>query len=165
MAFHQVSLFAVRGLDRSVAVFAFQVTAFTSVAGNLGTGYLLDHVSPRQVLALLLALLAVSMVLLQSMTTPWEAMLYATLWGVTSGAFRVVDATVWAKYFGRRHLGSIRGATMIGTVGGAALGAYPLGLSYDLTGNYGAALTMLLVLPAAIALLSFFIKRPATTPS
>lgn len=164
MVFHQTSLFVVRGLDRSVAVYAFQVTAFTSVLGNLGTGYLLDRISPRQVLALLLAALVAGMLLVQTMTTVWEAMIYATLWGTTSGAFRVVDATVWAKYFGRRHLGSIRGATMIGTVGGAALGAYPLGLSYDLTGSYGPALTALLVLPAAIALLSFTIKRPAAKP-
>ncbi len=165
MVFHQTSLFAVRGLDRSVAVFAFQVTAFTSIVGNLGTGYLLDRISPRQVLALQLATLVACMLLVQSMTAPWQAMLYATLWGMTSGAFRVVDATVWAKYFGRRHLGAIRGATMIGTVGGAALGPYPLGLSYDLTGSYAPALTLLLVLPAAIAVLSFVVKRPAGKPA
>ena len=85
--------------------------------------------------------------------------------GLTTGSFRVMDATVWAKYFGRLHLGSIRGATMIGTVGGTALGAYVLGLSYDFTGGYAVALCTLLALPIAITIASFIIKRPPTRQS
>jgi hypothetical protein len=82
--------------------------------------------------------------------------------GLTAGSFRVLDATVWARYFGRLHLGSIRGATMIGTVGGTALGTYILGLGYDLTGDYDAALYLLLSLPILIAIASFIVKRPPT---
>jgi hypothetical protein len=52
---------------------------------------------------------------------------------------------------------------MLGTVGGTALGAYPLGLSYDLTGSYGPALLALLTLPAAIAVLAFMTRRPDRT--
>jgi hypothetical protein len=71
-----------------------------------------------------------------------------------------MDSTVWAKYFGRLHLGKIRGATMIGTLGGTAFGAYPLGLSYDLTGSYATALLALLVFPFSITLAAFFVRRP-----
>jgi hypothetical protein len=71
-----------------------------------------------------------------------------------------MDATVWARYFGRLHIGSIRGATMVGTVGGTALGSYLLGLAFDLSGHYDTALILLLVLPIAITVASFIIKRP-----
>ena len=71
-----------------------------------------------------------------------------------------MDSTVWAKYFGRRHLGSIRGATMVGSVGGTALGAYPLALSYDLAGSYSPALMALILLPIAISFSMIFVKRP-----
>jgi hypothetical protein len=49
---------------------------------------------------------------------------------------------------------------MIGTVGGTALGAFILGLSYDLTGSYSDALNLLLTLPLLIAIASFLVKRP-----
>jgi predicted MFS family arabinose efflux permease len=136
------------------------MTALFVVVGNLGMGYLMDRYSPRRLLQGALLVLGAAMLLVQMMSG-WAGLLaYTALNGLCSGSYRVIDATVWAKYFGRRHLGSIRGATMIGTVGGAALGAYPLGLSYDLTGSYAPALTALLLLPAAIILAAFWVKRP-----
>jgi len=160
LVFHQASLFAERGLSRDNAVTAFQVMAIVSIAGNLGMGYLLDRVSARLLLVLQLALLAAALLLLQVMNTSWIALLYAVLLGLTMGGNRVMDSTVWAKYFGRRHLGSIRGATMIGSVGGTALGAYPLGLSLDLTGSYSPALIALLVPLIVIGFAMLFVKRP-----
>ena len=162
MAFHQASLFATRGLDRDMAVLAFQLTAIFSIVGNLGVGYLLDRTSPRYLLVGQLICLLGTMLLVLRMNDLWGVVGYSALMGLVTGSFRVMDATVWANYFGRHHLGSIRGATMIGTVGGTALGAYPLGLSYDLTGSYAMALLTLLALPVAVAILSFWIKRPAT---
>ena len=160
MVFHQASLFAVRGMDRGMAVAGFQFTALFAIVGNLGMGYLIDRVSARRLLQVEMLLLAISMLLIQQMTGWGGVLLYGALTGLCSGGNRVIDTTVWAKYFGRRHLGAIRGATMIGTVGGAALGAYPLGLSYDLTASYNPALTALIVLPAAIALAAFWVQRP-----
>jgi MFS family permease len=163
MVFHQASLFAVHGLDRTMAVYAFQMTALFSIAGNLGTGVLLDRVSARRLLTVMMVMLAAAMLLVMTLNNLVEMVAYAALLGLVTGSYRVMDGTVWAKYFGRRYLGSIRGATMLGTVGGTALGAYPLGLSYDLTGSYGPALLALLTLPAAIAVLAFMTRRPDRT--
>jgi MFS family permease len=160
LVFHQTSLFEVRGLSREVAVSAFYVIAIFSVIGNLGMGWLLDRYRARLLLAITLFLLAATMVMVQIMSTPAEALLYGALYGLVSGAFRVIDAVVWAKYFGRLHLGSIRGAVMIGVVGGTALGPYPLGLSLDALGSYAPALTGLLILPIGIGLVALLIKRP-----
>jgi MFS family permease len=160
LVFHQLSLFEVRGFSRETAISGFRVMALFSVISNLGMGHLLDRYSARLLLCLLLLLLAAMMILVQVMNSPVEAFSYAALLGLVSGGFRVMDAVVWAKYYGRLHLGSIKGATMIGVIGGTALGAYPLGLSLDYTGSYGAALNSLLVLPLGIALVTRFIKRP-----
>jgi MFS family permease len=160
LVFHQVSLFEVRGLSREMAVSAFNVIAIFSVIGNLGMGWLLDRFQARLLLALTLFLLALTMVMIQVMATPAQGFVYGALCGLTSGGFRVIDAVVWAKYFGRLHLGSIRGAVMIGVVGGTALGPYPLGLSLDTLGSYAPALTGLLVLPVGIGLAALLIKRP-----
>ena len=160
LVFHQASLFAARGLSRSVAVTAFQVMAIVSILGNLLMGQLLDKVSARLLLVASLAIMAATVWLVQTMQTPAAAFLYAALAGLTMGGYRVMDATIWAKYFGRLHLGSIRGATMVGTVGGTAFGALPLGLSYDLTGGYTPALTAFMLLPLGISAMMIFVKRP-----
>jgi MFS family permease len=160
LVFHQTSLFEVRGLSRETAVNAFYVIAIFSVIGNLGMGWLLDRYRARLLLAITLFLLATTMVMVMVMSTPAEALIYGALNGLVSGAFRVIDAVVWAKYFGRLHLGSIRGAVMIGVVGGTALGPYPLGLSLDALGSYTPALLGLMILPLGIGLAALLIRRP-----
>jgi MFS family permease len=162
MVFHQTSLFQVHGIDGSLTVMAFQLQAFFAVIGNLGIGYLLDRFSSRRLLAVQMLCLIAMIVQMLTLHSTLGVIIYSALMGLISGSFRVMDATVWARYFGRLHLGSIRGATMIGTVGGTALGTYVLGLGYDLTGNYDAALYLLLCLPSLIAVASFIIKRPPT---
>ena len=161
LVFHQLSLFEARGLSRAVAVRNFQYVALFTVLGNLSSGPLLDRISPRKILATLMVLLAVQVLWLQLMTQPWHAILYALLFGMVGGSYRVVDSTVWANYFGRKHLGSIRGATMIGTLGGTAFGAYPLGLSYDYFGSYNPALNAFVVLPIVLAGVALVAARPA----
>jgi MFS family permease len=160
LVFHHLSLFEVRGLSRDLAVDIFKTVAFFSVVGNLAMGRLLDKFSARRLMALTLLMLVAAMILVQIMATPVQALVYGALLGLITGSYRVIDAVIWAKYFGRRYLGSIRGATMIGVVGGTALGAYPLGLSLDYLGSYTPVLTALLVLPLGSSLITFFIKPP-----
>lgn len=158
--FHQTSLFETQGLGREAAVRVFQMVALSSIIGNLAMGQLLDRFSARYVLAGLLTILSLTILLVQVMYLPIHGLLYGILMGLCSGSFRVIDNVIWAKYFGRRYLGSIRGVTMFGAIGGTALGAYPLGLSYDHFGSYRPALNGLLAIAITIAILAFFIKRP-----
>lgn len=160
LVFHQVSLFAVRGLSREISVTAFTIMAAFAVIGNLGLGRLLDKYSARLLLALVLGCLAGSMILVQVMATAWQAFLYAAFLGLASGSFRVMDSTVWAKYFGRRYLGQIKGMTAIGVIGSTSLGPYVMGASLDYLGSYNFALTGLLLLPLGSGLLAFFVQRP-----
>lgn len=160
LVFHQISLFEIRGLSRETAIGAFNVAALFSVAGNLSMGRMIDKLSARLMLALTLLLLALAVVLVQLMVTSTQAFVYAASIGLASGFYRVIDSVVWVKYYGRLHLGTIKGATMVGVLGGTAFGAYPLGLSLDYTGSYSWALNSFLMLPLIIAVLTFFVKRP-----
>jgi len=160
LVFHQISLFEARHLSRSTAIYAFNITALFSVVSNLGMGRLLDRYSARLLLSLTMLLLAGTMVMVQVMSAPWQGFVYAAMQGLVAGSFRVMDSTVWAKYFGRLHLGSIKGATMLGVIGATSLGPYPLGLSMDHFGSYTPVLTGLLALPLSIAALALFVNRP-----
>lgn len=165
LVFHQISLFEVRGLSRETAVVAFNITALFSAISNLGMGRLLDKYSARLLLSAVMLLLVLTMILVLVMHSPWQAFLYAAMQGLVSGSFRVMDATVWPKYFGRLHLGSIKGATMLGVIGATSLGPYPLGLSMDHFGSYAPVLGSLVVLPLAIAVLAMFVNRPEKSVS
>ncbi len=165
LVFHQTSLFETQGLGREAAVRVFQFMALFSIGGNLLMGQLLDRYSARYVLAGLLALISLMLITVQVMSTPLHGLGYGLLMGLCSGSFRVLDAVIWAKYYGRRHLGSIRGVTMFGAIGGTALGAYPLGFSFDHLGSYRPALNALLAIALTMMVIALFVKRPTKDPN
>ena len=164
IVFHQISIFEERGFDRSLAIHAFQIAAIFTVIGNLLMGRLLDVWSPRKLLTIQLTVLVMAMTLVMTMHAVWQAVLFGMLFGLISGSYRVMDSTVWANYFGRKHLGSIRGATMLGTLGGTAFGAYPLGLSHDYLGSFNPAIIALMALPLATAVMALWARRPDKAP-
>ncbi len=162
LAFHQVSLLGMRGLDQTAAVHTFQIVALVSVFSNFLMGRLIDSVSARLLISITLLMLVVLLGVVQWLHTMPQALIYGTLTGIASGGYRVLDSAVWPKYFGRRYLGSIKGVTLIGTLGGTALGPYPLGLSLDMLGSYAPALNALMAIPLILSVVVYFgIKRPA----
>ena len=69
---------------------------------------------------------------------------------------------MWPRYFGRKHIGSIQGTgQMIGVVG-ASLGPLPLGIAFDLFGDYQIMLLSLAFLPIVAGVLTQFLKEPTS---
>jgi MFS family permease len=160
LIFHHISLFEVRNLPRETAVTAFHIIAIFAAISNLGVGRLLDKLPPHLLLALSMVILAATILLVQFMSTILTSYIYAALLGVVSGSFRVIDATVWPKYFGRLHLGSIKGTTLLGITGATSLGPYVLGAGQDYLGSYTPVLMALLIIPFLVFIVSFFVKHP-----
>ncbi|HRJ43047.1 MAG: MFS transporter [Caldilineaceae bacterium] len=160
VVFHQVSLFAQRGFERASVIHVFQMVALFTVGGNLLFGKLLDWYTPRRLMTVALGALVLALLVVQWMFVPWHTVLFSGLMGFAGGAFRVLDASLWPHYYGRQHLGAIRGLTMMGTMGGTALGPYPLGLSYDFLGSYVPALWSFIGLLGAMALILVFLHPP-----
>jgi len=81
--------------------------------------------------------------------------------GMGWGGMIPLQEVIWAGYFGRRYLGSIRGVAMpIGMVMGASA---PLLSSYyyDVVGNYDGAITVIAGLNLASAVMILLVPRPA----
>jgi hypothetical protein len=68
--------------------------------------------------------------------------------------------TLWPSYFGRKHLGSIRGAGTIFMVIGSALGALPFGISKDITGDYNAAIFIMMGMSLMAFFMALALKKP-----
>jgi hypothetical protein len=85
---------------------------------------------------------------------------YAALRGASSAMWMVSADVAWPLYYGRKHLGSIRGVGFSLGVMGAALGPLPFGFAYDAFGEYSIAITSLLALPVLATVAILLVRAP-----
>lgn len=162
LTFHQISVMASRGLDSGVAASVFIAIGPCSLAGALTAGILVDRFPSRFVLAAVQVLLFISMLWVFIITSHLHALVYGAMLGFTGGLGMTAMTVVWANYYGRKHLGSIRGVGTASMVASAALGPLPFGYIFDATGSYELAILIFLIMPAACfvaAILAFPPKK------
>ena len=73
---------------------------------------------------------------------------------------RTVMSVIWAKYFGRRHLGSITGISYTVLTVASALGPMPMGIARDLLGSYNLVLNVSAVFPLLLGVITLFAREP-----
>lgn len=155
LAFNQVAILTDRGFPSSLAATTFAVESAVALPTTLLAGWLVDRFPVRIILMLGQVCLITAMLFLLVAQSPVLVLCYSAWRGASSGLWMVAADVAWPSYFGRKHLGSIRGVGFAVGVVGAAIGPIPFGLSFDLLGSYTAAIAGLLCLPllAAIAVL------------
>ena len=80
--------------------------------------------------------------------------------GLSAGFIMTIYTVIWPNYYGRLHLGSIRGVATSAMVAFAALGPLPFGWIFDLTGSYSRAILIFLILPSTCFTAAFLAHRP-----
>ncbi len=160
LSFHQISLLTGKGIQTGVATAVFGIIGPSQLLGTFIAGFMTDRFPNRHLLVAGQVLLAMTMLWTFLITSSWQALAYGALFGLSIGFMMNVSAVIWPNYYGRRHLGSIRGAAMAGTVAFAALGPLPFGLIYDMTGDYSLAILVLLALPASCAVAALLALPP-----
>ena len=161
LMFHHVSVMDSRGLDVVVAAFALSVIAPGALLGIVLAGFLCDKFSNRYVLAVCQIILAFAMLLILVMDGTWQAILYGFFLGLVTGGLMTTVAVIWPNYYGREHLGAIRGVFISGSVFFAALGPLSMGLLFDVSNNYTSAVLIFLALSAASAISAFIATPPS----
>ena len=78
------------------------------------------------------------------------------LLGIGVGGMQLLLRLTWADYYGRLHLGSIRGLTLPAQIGGQALGPIVAGFMFDATSGYKTPFTVfgIIVTFAAVVVLA-----------
>ena len=156
--FNLVSILSERSLAPGTAALVFTASSIVTLPASLTSGYLVDRLPSRYVLAVGQLLLATALAWLLFADSLVQAIFYGVVRGLMLGLWEVALDATWPAYFGRRHLGGIRGMTFGAEVVGAAIGPLPFGLIYDLLGGYSAVLAGVTLLPVAATvavLLSF----------
>ena len=160
LTFHIFSIFSDSGLSTAVTAFVFVPMAATAAGVQLVGGFLIDRVPVRLLLATALLLQVIVLVMAPFLGSVWLAYSYGMIAGVRGGLQLIVGNVVWAKYFGRLHLGSITGVVSTLTVGGSALGPMPFGIARDLLGSYTVVLIGFATLPLILAFVTLFFVKP-----
>lgn len=156
----QVSIFESHGLDALIAARVFPVSAVTMIIAMPLIGRALDLFPTRFMFAFGQLVMVSSLLLATQVTDTSSALVYAAVFGVNNAVTMTLFSYVWPRFFGLAHLGSIQGVGQMVGVVGASVGALPLAMAFDLTGDYDTTLASLTVLPAVCFVLAFFLKAP-----
>ncbi|HKI58168.1 MAG TPA: MFS transporter [Longimicrobiales bacterium] len=157
LIFHHFSIMAAGGLDRAAAARVFVPFGAVTAAANLVAGVLMDRVPPRFLLAGMLVAQAAALGIAATMG-PALVLAYGALLGLTMGMKGGVQGAVFAYYFGRRHLGAVKGtASTIGVVGTAA-GPPLFALAHAASGAYAPVLLASAVPALALAGVAAFVR-------
>ena len=154
---HQVPHYIDQGLSAFSAALMASAFALSQVLG----GFIWFSVARRAPARLLLALAGLMVALGAigtgaSSTMGW-GLAAALALGAGIGGLHLLLRLVWADYYGRRYLGSIRGLTLPIQISGQAIGPVVSGFMFDAIGTYrpaffifgvGVALAAMLVLAA-----------------
>jgi len=156
------SIMEVAGVGRDEALRVLALYAAVQVAATLGSGVLLDRYEPRLLVPLAMTMLAMACALPALGSGSTVSWVYPLCLGGAYGAQQAIGAAGFAQYFGRDHLGAIRGASFVFAISGAAFGPLPFAASADWTGSYVPALGWSCVLSIACGLASFVVQRPTS---
>lgn len=136
VAVHQVPHYINEGLRAPLAAIMASTFALSQVLG----GFIWSNSARRLPLRFLLALAGLSVGLGAvgtgaSGTLGW-GMLAAAAFGIGMGGMHLLLRLAWADYYGREHLGAIRGLTLPVQISGQAVGPVISGFMFDAGGSY-----------------------------
>ncbi len=161
IAFHFFTLMSLRNIDSETAALILGLMALPAFIMPFVSKLVVDKYPIKYILLTTLSMTILSMTFLIfgviNMTT---AVIFILFYGLAVAIQILTTNVVWPNYFGRKHLGSIRGAATVFMVIGSALGPLPFGISYDKTGSYSSAITGMIIFTSIALLLSLLISKP-----
>ncbi len=150
LLFHHFSMMEMNGLGRGAAAALFVPLGILTAVSNLGTGYMMDRLAPRVLLAAMLVLFAgmlTSIPFVGSFAAIWA---YGCIFGIVQGMQGALMGSGYAHYFGRDHIGAIKGFAKTIFIGGSAAGPVVFAAGIDWLGSYTPALLATAVLTVGI---------------
>ncbi|MDP6778621.1 MAG: MFS transporter [Candidatus Latescibacteria bacterium] len=158
--FHMVQLFLDSGLTEGDAAAAFTTIAISMAVSRFAGGIMADRLPLNVLLTVALACSSGATVLLVRMSSFWSAQVFAAVRGASSGMMMAVSTTLWVRYYGRSHLGRIRGSLTTIGVAASSLGPFVMGYAHDVFGRFDEALWVFVAVFGVIAAFGLFATPP-----
>ena len=162
--FHQVAYVQDKGFTVGTAASVATVLAAFALIAKLPWGFLAERVQLRWVIPLCHIPAGLSLFVLIGAQSLPILYLYAALHGLTMGGSPTLMNVVWASYFGRRHMGAIRGVvTPVGRVFGA-FGPVFAGWAWTADRSYGIPFLVFGITWMLAGLVMLLISAPRQQP-
>ena len=158
VALHRIAAFMDRGLDPTLISFATAFDAMCAGASTFVFGMLVRRVPARFLGGLGFSMLATASVMTVYATNLPIMFISMAIFGLGIGGMMFLQSFIWADYFGRESVGSIRGLVNPINLVVGGLGAPAAGYVRDITGSYDPAWW------AGVALMTFAAVLTVVTP-
>ncbi len=163
-SFHRIPYFVEHGYDPLTVSWSFAADAGGAAATSLVAGWLADHIPIRFLAAASFSGFIVAIVLMIYVSSVELMFMSTIVFGCSVGVGMIVHSYIFAAYYGRAFLGTIRGIVMPVNLLSAGLGAPLVGYLHDYTGSYLPAWWTLLAIYGGTALLMLTAAPPRRAP-
>ena len=153
------------GFDPQLVAFALTTEAMPALFMGIVLGVALDRLSYRYVVSAGLLLLAASVFAAIVASSPWHMFLSYVLFGFGIIMTVVTQNVIWPSFFGRAHVGSIRGIAMPLTLALGSAGAPLAGIAKDVTGEFLPAWWVAIAGLLVATVLMAAVRKPTPRPS
>jgi MFS family permease len=156
---HLSALLTDRGLPASAAAVVLSAMGLASLAGRLGTGWLLDRFFAPRVSFVLLTLAAIGTFLLATAHSFTAGVIAAALIGLGTGGELDVTPYLLSRYFGLRSMSTLYGFAWTALGCSGIVGPILMGRAFDATGSYETILIQYAIATFLVATLMLVLPR------
>lgn len=160
--FHAVQIYLDAGMTEADAVQMYSIFAAAVAVSMLVGGVMADRFRLNLLLSVSMVGISGGIGLLAQLSSPEMSFLFATVLGVGLGLFMSVRSTIWVRYYGRTHLGKIRGTLTTVEVAASSAGPLLMGAAHDIFGVYTGILEVFALSVAPMALVGLLATPPRT---
>jgi len=160
---HGIPFVEDHGWTARQAALAFSTQGAAALISKIHWGWWMQRFHPRLLTALsfIMAAVAIIGIMLAADAGRYELMLvFFFLWGWGIGGQIPLQEFIWATYFGRRHIGSVRAIAMPFTIIFSAGGPLFAGAVHDITDSYNVALLSFAAMWVVGAILMLVLREP-----
>ena len=157
---HQIPYLQDIGIDTMAAAGVLGLMATMSLPGRVVFAWLSDRWGERKTLMISYAMKTVALLIFITARGLPQILLFVIIYGIGYGGAIPVQTSLRASYFGRKAYATITGyITFFSAISNVA---YPIfaGWTYDVSGSYTSAFTMITVLQVLAIVFMYFAKKP-----
>lgn len=160
---HTVPYLTDSGLTRNQAALAMLIASIPAMVSKPVWGYLIDRSPAKPLAAISASVTGLALVLIvfavQAEQLFWIYLAYVIL-GLGWGGMIPMQEVIWASFFGRRHIGAIRGAGLPVALAFGAVAPWLVSYYHDLHATYDGALLVVATLNILSGVLIFLVPPP-----
>lgn len=164
VVFHALPIFEQFKIPPTQTKLLFTTFSASMLVAQIVGGVLADRLPMNRLMACGFAGLLAGIVIIPFTSQWYHVHWFAFFFGAGQGVAISVNSTMWVRYYGRKHLGKIRGTVWCTTVAGSGCGPLILGLFFDNWGSFTPGVWLFAGLLVPLVVLSLFATAPAIDP-